>query len=174
MDYSSSFCSQYSNSEFSPQPYSSSFNSFLSDLSWAEEYSFNFNNQPVPLPFNENDSEEMLLYGVLAGGDSSESISNAHSKDVEESLKEMKYGYEEGSSPVLALKRRHSMTKKHKKSLATMSKNKKKKEMMENVVVLEDLGADYLEELLKISESTSPNYWALQVALESRNEIDLA
>ena len=40
------------------------------------------------------------------------------------------------------------------------SQSKKKKEekdsRVENVVVFEDLGADYLEELLSISESASP------------------
>ena len=71
---------------------------------------------------------------------------------VQESLQKMKYDYEEGSSPVLELKKRHSMKKK--------SQSKKKKEekdsRVENVVVFEDLGADYLEELLSISESASP------------------
>lgn len=62
---------------------------------------------------------------------------------VQESLREMKYGCEEGCSPVVALKKRHSMRR----------KNKCKEVKLENVVVLEDLGAEYLEELLTSSSS---------------------
>ncbi|GJR78683.1 hypothetical protein Tco_0149468 [Tanacetum coccineum] len=51
---------------------------------------------------------------------------------VKESLKKMKYGFEEGCSPVVLLKKRYSQ------------KNKKG----DHKVVLEDLGADYLEQLL--------------------------
>nr|GEY44432.1 hypothetical protein [Tanacetum cinerariifolium] len=51
---------------------------------------------------------------------------------VKESLKKMKYGFEEGCSSVEVLKKRHSQ------------KNKKD----DNKVILEDLGTAYLEELL--------------------------
>lgn len=73
---------------------------------------------------------------------------------VYESLRKMDYKYEEGSSPVLALKRTHSMKR---KSMNTKAKKKKKEKeaKVENVVVLEDLGRDYLEELLGFSESCS-------------------
>uniref|UniRef100_A0A169WMJ5 AP2/ERF domain-containing protein n=1 Tax=Daucus carota subsp. sativus TaxID=79200 RepID=A0A169WMJ5_DAUCS len=67
---------------------------------------------------------------------------------VKESLKDMKYICEEGSSPVVALKKRHTMRR---KSLSRKSKAKETK--MDNVVVLEDLGAEYLEQLLSSSES---------------------
>lgn len=63
---------------------------------------------------------------------------------VQQSLREMKCGYEEGCSPVVALKKRHSMNKK--------SSIRKKTSKAEHVVVLEDLGAEYLEELLNSSE----------------------
>ncbi|KAF8392211.1 hypothetical protein HHK36_022553 [Tetracentron sinense] len=70
---------------------------------------------------------------------------------VRDSLRDMKYSYEDGCSPVVALKKRHSMRKK------AMSRKKKGREVrIENVVVLEDLGADYLEELLSSSEIASP------------------
>ncbi|KAI3460954.1 hypothetical protein Pfo_017617 [Paulownia fortunei] len=56
---------------------------------------------------------------------------------VVESLQEMKCGVEEGCSPVIALKRRHSMRKK--KSVGRKVKSLEG-DKVENVVVLEDLG----------------------------------
>lgn len=77
-----------------------------------------------------------------------------------ETLRKMDYKYEKGSSPVLALKRKHTMKRK------SMMKKKKEKEVKvkveeveENVVVLEDLGGEYLEELLGLSESSSCSSW---------------
>ncbi|XVE89967.1 hypothetical protein DITRI_Ditri20bG0039000 [Diplodiscus trichospermus] len=80
-------------------------------------------------------------------------ILNFPMEKVYESLQEMNYGFEEGCSPVLTMKKRHSLKSKR----GAMKKVKKEKEIvtMENVVVLEDLGTDYLEELLSISESSS-------------------
>ncbi|KAG8479085.1 hypothetical protein CXB51_028813 [Gossypium anomalum] len=77
---------------------------------------------------------------------------------VYESLREMNYGFEQGCSPVLTMKKRYSLKTK-KGSSMMMKKVKKEKEInnTENVVVLEDLGIEYLEELLTISESS--NIW---------------
>ncbi|KAL0317169.1 UNVERIFIED_CONTAM: Ethylene-response factor C3 [Sesamum angustifolium] len=76
---------------------------------------------------------------------------------VWESLREIGYGcggLEVGSSPVLALKKRHSMQR---KSASRKKKQQKEMEMeLENMVVLEDLGSEYLEELLTLSETSSP------------------
>jgi len=73
---------------------------------------------------------------------------------VRESLKDMKcsHHYEDGCSPVVALKRKYSMRRK----LGSRGK-KERNARIENVVVLEDLGADYLEQLLNSSgKATSP------------------
>ncbi|KAK9075083.1 hypothetical protein SSX86_003402 [Deinandra increscens subsp. villosa] len=74
-----------------------------------------------------------------------------------ESLKEMGYVYEEGSSPVLTLKRMYSL----KRRRVMPEKKKKRKEVGQvslkdddqNVVVLEDLGSDYLERLLGFDDT---------------------
>lgn len=67
---------------------------------------------------------------------------------VKESLQDMKYRCEEGCSPVVALKKRHSLRKR--------SKNKKTKQnKQQNLVVFEDLGADYLEQLLSSCETSA-------------------
>lgn len=70
---------------------------------------------------------------------------------VRDSLRDMKHDSDEdGFSPVVALKKKHSIRRK------SMSRKKRGKEIRrENVVVLEDLGADYLEELLSSSESAA-------------------
>ncbi|KAG6724280.1 hypothetical protein I3843_03G246100 [Carya illinoinensis] len=70
---------------------------------------------------------------------------------VRESLQDMKnVNYDEGCSPVVALKRKHSMRR---KSMSRKSKGKEEMMRSQNAVVLEDLGAEYLEELLRLSPS---------------------
>uniref|UniRef100_A0A453GZ37 AP2/ERF domain-containing protein n=1 Tax=Aegilops tauschii subsp. strangulata TaxID=200361 RepID=A0A453GZ37_AEGTS len=64
-----------------------------------------------------------------------------------------------GGSPVLALKRRHSIRKrspnKAKKAALEPTKMMKESTSSAGVVELEDLGADYLEELLRVSDEPS-------------------
>ncbi|MED6142778.1 hypothetical protein PIB30_000337 [Stylosanthes scabra] len=75
---------------------------------------------------------------------------------------------EDGSSPVLALKRKHTMRKKSKsksKSKVSSSSNNnshnntnnsnKKAKRDDDVLVLEDLGSEYLEQLLILTSSSS-------------------
>ncbi|KAB2049605.1 hypothetical protein ES319_A13G188300v1 [Gossypium barbadense] len=77
---------------------------------------------------------------------------------VYESLLEMNYGFEEGCSPVLTMKKRYSIKGKRSGKKKIIKKEKESMEM-ENIIVLEDLGADYLEELLSMSESESATRW---------------
>lgn len=63
---------------------------------------------------------------------------------VKESLENIKYRCEDGCSPVVALKRRHSLRRRR----PSKKKGEEREVKQENMVVLEDLGADYLEQLL--------------------------
>ena len=82
----------------------------------------------------------------------SSAILNFPVERVRESLREMNYCSEDGCSPVVALKRKHSMRRK----VISSKKSEEREVRIENVVVFEDLGADYLEELLTSSESARP------------------
>uniref|UniRef100_A0A0E0M4T5 AP2/ERF domain-containing protein n=1 Tax=Oryza punctata TaxID=4537 RepID=A0A0E0M4T5_ORYPU len=79
---------------------------------------------------------------------------------VQESLQALALGAA-GGSPVLALKRRHSIRKRRKptKHMLLMQQQEQQQQQQQEpstaVVELEDLGADYLEELLRLSESSS-------------------
>ncbi|PWA54622.1 AP2/ERF domain-containing protein [Artemisia annua] len=102
------------------------------------------------LPFNENDSQDMLLYGVIADSDGQTQYCPAEPDIAYESLKDMGYMYEEGTSPVLALKRMHSIKRKNE-----MKSKKREDTKDENVVVFEDLGSDYLEQLLGVDDEVT-------------------
>ncbi|KAI3748465.1 hypothetical protein L6452_11545 [Arctium lappa] len=78
----------------------------------------------------------------------SAAVLNFSEEVVYASLRKMDYKYEEGSSPVLALKTKHTIKRKS----TMMMKKKKEEAKLKNVVVLEDLGREYLEELLGLSE----------------------
>ncbi|ERM94896.1 hypothetical protein AMTRI_Chr07g29570 [Amborella trichopoda] len=71
---------------------------------------------------------------------------------VRDSLRGMKY--EASCSPVVALKQKHSIRKRSKSKKNKEFKREKvmRESMVENVMELEDLGVDYLEELLSSSE----------------------
>ncbi|KAA0038078.1 hypothetical protein IC582_007925 [Cucumis melo] len=75
---------------------------------------------------------------------------------VRESLQDIEYQLEEGCSPVVALKKKHSMRRKS-VAAATAAVEKKKMKKKNNVVILEDLGTEYLEELLMLSSCESIN-----------------
>ncbi|KAF5727024.1 ethylene response factor [Tripterygium wilfordii] len=74
----------------------------------------------------------------------SSAILNFPEDVVRESMKEIKFCSEENcaGSPVLALKKRHSMIKRKSRSIRRKTSN---------LVVFEDLGAEYLEQLLTSS-----------------------
>ncbi|KAE8685039.1 Ethylene-responsive transcription factor 1B [Hibiscus syriacus] len=76
---------------------------------------------------------------------------------VKESHEEIKYECEEGCSPVMALKKGHYLRRRSTKN--TKSKRNEvvgKQLQQQNLVVFEDLGADYLEQLLSSCESSGP------------------
>ncbi|KAK7344137.1 hypothetical protein VNO77_13447 [Canavalia gladiata] len=71
---------------------------------------------------------------------------------VRDSLHKMDFGVQEGYSPVLELKKRHFM--KRKLERRNMKKNIEHVQT-QNLVVLEDLGPNYLEYLLTLTEHSN-------------------
>ncbi|KAL9661226.1 hypothetical protein QQ045_026048 [Rhodiola kirilowii] len=89
-------------------------------------------------------------------------VLNFPAEAVRESMEEMSMRYEEGWSPVLELKKKHLIRRRsaivRKKVGARFRKTVEENEDAKsegNVVVFEDLGAEYLEELLMLSTSAS-------------------
>jgi len=79
-------------------------------------------------------------------------------KRVKESLQEIQYTCFTGSSPALALKERHCIQRKLSSKPKKCKGKHPSQDPTQSLVVLEDLGVDYLEHLLSISDqSESPS-----------------
>ncbi|KAK2988672.1 hypothetical protein RJ640_013177 [Escallonia rubra] len=76
---------------------------------------------------------------------------NFSAERVQESLRRVNYCCDGGSSPAEALKEAHRVKRIMKTSILETKKIKKKRVLDISVLVLEDLGADLLEELLSSS-----------------------
>ncbi|XP_039048322.1 ethylene-response factor C3-like [Hibiscus syriacus] len=78
---------------------------------------------------------------------------------VRESLWDIKYRFDDGCSPLVALKKRHSLRTRSKNKKIVSKENEVSREtrQRQNLVVLEDLGTDYLEQLLSCSCYNSNN-----------------
>ncbi|MBA0758022.1 hypothetical protein Gotri_021056 [Gossypium trilobum] len=79
-------------------------------------------------------------------------VLNFPTETVRESLRNMNYHCQEGASPAIELKQRNYLQR---KSLAKQNKKQQSLQAKNNVVVLEDLGSDYLEQLLTTSQTAS-------------------
>lgn len=73
-----------------------------------------------------------------------------------QSLIAMNYDFQAECSPVLMLKKWHAMRKKVGSRRRVRKEEKRVQEEEDNVMVLEDLGADYLDEILRLSETSQP------------------
>ncbi|KAH0687372.1 hypothetical protein KY285_017932 [Solanum tuberosum] len=84
-------------------------------------------------------------------------ILNFSVERVVESLHEMKFHAEEGCSPIVSLKKRHSTRKRklNKKNKISREVVKDESNYNGNIVVFEDLGVDYLEQLLSSSDHSN-------------------
>ncbi|KAH1196073.1 Ethylene-responsive transcription factor 1B [Glycine max] len=92
------------------------------------------------------DQAALVMRGSMA-------VLNFPAEIVRQSLRNMEqYGsFQEGSSPVLELKKRHSMKR----------KSETKKHQLHDVMVLEDLGAEYLEHLLTLSQDMDMDAYSM-------------
>ncbi|MBA0821966.1 hypothetical protein Goarm_018789 [Gossypium armourianum] len=79
-------------------------------------------------------------------------VLNFPTETVRESLRNMNYHCQEGASPAIELKQRNYLQR---KSLVMQNKKQQSLQAKNNVVVLEDLGSDYLEQLLTTSQTAS-------------------
>lgn len=103
----------------------------------------------------ESAEEAALAYDQAAFSmRGSSAILNFPAERVQESLLEIKYSYEEGCSPVMALKRKHSMRKRMTNRKTKDNDFDHSSVKLDSVVVFEDLGEQYLEELLGSSENS--------------------
>lgn len=96
------------------------------------------------------DQAAFAMRGILA-------VLNYPSQFVYQSLLDINYDFGAQTSPVLALKNMHSSRNKTKKKNKTDHQDIKLADQHNhnsNVVVFEDLGAEYLEQLLTLSEAS--------------------